>query len=136
MEETNKRRLVISENSDGSITMEGCVALLQKAMEVERRTGSKEGGLFSGMGKGMPKMPEMSIGNLGSSKAKMPDMGMDFSAMKGGSSGFGNAPSVGKLEKPTKGFGDIVGKGSSLPEMPEVRMPESFGLDIIKRKKK
>ena len=153
-----ERKLVITEKEDGSIVMEGATELLQKAMETQRRTEPKSG-IFSGMpsmggGKGMPKMPEMGIGNPGKGKSglpemglglgntnngkpKMPEMGIDFNAMKGkSSSGFGNAPSVGKLEKPTKGFGDIVGKGSSLPEMPEVRMPESFGLDIRKGKKK
>ena len=138
-----ERKLVITEKEDGSIVMEGATELLQKAMESQRRTEPKSG-IFSGMGsmgggKGMPKMPEMSIGSMGgkTNSPKMPEMGIDFNAMKGkSSSGFGNAPSVGKLEKPTKGFGDIVGKGSSLPEMPEVRMPESFGLDIRKSKKK
>jgi len=144
-----ERKTIIIERADGSIEVNGPPDLIQKAMEAERRTAGKKEGIFSGMGKGLE------IGKpQGSSMPSMPDMGLNMSGMKGKSGlpsssgnfgldigqmkkpqGFGSSPSVGKLEKPTKGFGDIVGKGSSLPEMPSVRMPDSFGLNLRKDNK-
>ena len=120
-----QRKCTISELEDGSIVIEGEASLIQKAIESERRTEPKKG-IFSDDGK-------LRFGV----KVEMPRIGLDIgkSMPKEKDSFFGNAPNIGKINKPNKGFGDIVKRGSTLPEMPEPKMPEGFGLDLRKKKK-